>query len=50
LEEASRRASPQDMRTMLEDAFFAQYLQFAPAGAPAANPAASPAAAEEAND
>lgn len=45
LEEASRRASPQDMRTMLEDAFFAQYLQFAPAGAPAADPAASPAAA-----
>ena len=50
LEEASRRASPQDMRTMLEDAFFAQYLQFAPAGAPAANPAASPAATEEASD
>lgn len=45
LEEASRRASPQDMRTMLEDAFFAQYLQFAPAGAPAADPAASPAVA-----
>jgi predicted Zn-dependent protease len=33
LGEASRRASPQDMRTMLEDVFFASYLQFAPAGA-----------------
>jgi len=30
LEQASRQASPQDMRTMLEDAFFAQYLQLAP--------------------
>jgi predicted Zn-dependent protease len=50
LEEASRRASPQDMRTMLEDAFFAQYLQFAPAGAPAAAPAPSPADAGNADD
>ena len=30
LEEASRRSGPDDMRTMLEDSFFAQYLQFAP--------------------
>ena len=43
LGEASRRASPQDMRTMLEDVFFASYLQFAPAGAPAASPSPSPA-------
>ena len=42
LEEATRRASPQDMRTMLEDVFFASYLQFAPAGAPAASPSPSP--------
>lgn len=49
LEEASRRASPQDMRTMLEDAFFAQYLQFAPAGAEAA-PAPSPAAGGNTDD
>ena len=43
LGEASRRASPQDMRTMLEDVFFASYLQFAPAGASAASPSPSPA-------
>lgn len=49
LEEASRRASPQDMRTMLEDAFFAQYVQFAPAGAAAA-PASSAAAGGNADD
>ena len=43
LEEASRLASPQDMRTMLEDVFFASYLQFTPAGAPATAPSPSPA-------
>lgn len=46
LEEASRRASPQDMRTMLEDAFFAPYLQFGPAGAQGAAPVPSPAEAD----
>jgi Putative Zn-dependent protease, contains TPR repeats len=50
LEEASRRASPQDMRTMLEDAFFAPYLQFGPAGAQGAAPVPSPADGAKAED
>jgi len=41
LEEASRRSGPNDMRTMLEDSFFAQYLQLAPVNA--AGEAAPPA-------
>jgi predicted Zn-dependent protease len=48
LEEASRRSGPNEMRTMLEDAFFAQYLQFAPA--PGGDPAASPAATGATDD
>jgi len=50
LEEANKRATAQDMRTMLEDEFFRDHIQFnqggaqAPAqGAPAASPAATPA-------
>ena len=42
LEEANKRSNAQDMRTMLEDEFFRDHLQFSPAGAAA--PAASPAA------
>ena len=51
LEEANRRATAQDMRTMLEDEFFRDHIQFnqpgaqAPApAAPAAEAAATPAA------
>ncbi len=52
LEEANRRATAQDMRTMLEDEFFRDHIQFNPgtnnAPAPAgATPATSPAAAPE---
>ena len=50
LEDASRRASPQDMRTMLEDTFFAPYLQFGPAGAQAAPQTPPPAEGAEAED
>lgn len=46
LEEANRRSNGQDMRTMLEDEFFRDHLQFTTPGgaAPPASPAASPAA------
>jgi tetratricopeptide (TPR) repeat protein len=54
LEEANKRASAQDMRTMLEDEFFRDHIQFnqpgaqAPAAAaPAAAPEASPAKDED---
>jgi tetratricopeptide (TPR) repeat protein len=49
LEEANKRASAQDLRTMLEDEFFRDHIQFNPAGgqAPAATPAASPAPAAD---
>ncbi|MFM8656735.1 MAG: hypothetical protein ACKOD5_06350, partial [Chthoniobacterales bacterium] len=51
LEEANKRATAQDMRTMLEDEFFRDHIQFnqpgaqapAAAAAPAASPASSPA-------
>ena len=57
LEEANKRATAQDMRTMLEDEFFRDHIQFnqpgaqAPgqgaAAAPAASPAASPAKGQD---
>lgn len=43
LEEANKRSNAQDMRTMLEDEFFRDHLQFSP-GATSAAPVASPAA------
>ncbi len=44
LEEANKRASAQDMRTMLEDEFFRDHIQFNQPGAQApAAPAATPA-------
>ena len=55
LEEANKRATAQDMRTMLEDEFFRDHIQFnqpgaqAPAPGAAAAPAASPAAAQDAD-
>ena len=53
LEEANKRATAQDMRTMLEDEFFRDHIQFnqpgAQAPAAAAAPAASPAAAQDAD-
>jgi len=53
LEEANRRATAQDMRTMLEDEFFRDHIQFNPgtnnAPATGASPASSPAAAPEAD-
>jgi predicted Zn-dependent protease len=55
LEEANKRATAQDMRTMLEDEFFRDHIQFnqpgaqAPAPDAAAAPAASPAAAQDAD-
>ena len=55
LEEANKRASAQDMRTMLEDEFFRDHIQFnqpgaqAPAQGAAAAPAASPAADQDAD-
>jgi len=53
LEEANKRATAQDMRTMLEDEFFRDHIQFnqpgAQAPAAAAAPAASPAAAKDAD-
>jgi hypothetical protein len=49
LEEANKRATAQDMRTMLEDEFFRDHIQFNQPGAqapaaPAADAAATPAA------
>jgi hypothetical protein len=55
LEAANQRATAQDMRTMLEDEFFRDHIQFNQPGAQApaaAAPAASPAASstEETDD
>ena len=46
LDEANKRSNGQDMRTMLEDEFFRDHLQFSAPGAaaPSASPAASPSA------
>ena len=43
LESANQRATAQDMRTMLEDEFFRDHIQFNAPGAPAAAPATPPA-------
>ena len=49
LEEANRRASPQDMRTMLEDEFFRDHIRFNPSGAQApAEGAPAPASGQDA--
>ena len=42
LELASARSTPQDLRTMLEDAFFRDHIQFNQPGAAAPTPAATP--------
>lgn len=47
LEEANKRATAQDMRTMLEDEFFRDHIQFNQPGAQA-QPAAAPAAGSSA--
>ena len=55
LEEANKRATAQDMRTMLEDEFFRDHIQFnqpgaqAPAQGASAPAAAAPAAAQDAD-
>lgn len=56
LEEANKRASAQDMRTMLEDEFFRDHIQFnqsgaqAPAQQGAAAPAGTPAGGKKSGD
>jgi len=53
LEEANKRATAQDMRTMLEDEFFRDHIQFNQPGAQApaaAAPAAAAPASQEADD
>jgi hypothetical protein len=52
LEEANRRATAQDMRTMLEDEFFRDHIQFNQPGAQgqAAPAAATPATSPAQND
>ena len=51
LEEANKRATAQDMRTMLEDEFFRDHIQFNAPGAQAPAPgSATPAAATQSGD